>query len=396
MDKKDKTENPEAQSNSEIIEQDAEETENSTAEETVENAATEPAMVKKSAAKLSLLLSLLAVAAVAYLYYQDWQSKQQQTSDVISPEAVQKLQDSDQRLNTEVQNLQNDINQIKQQNTDIETLKQQLEQLTAQFNAFKNQQQQNSSAGSESTFDNSQHESELAEIKLQLRNQARLIAGLQATPSNDQATETKAEELRAEAYEQITKNAATQVLLTTDVLLSTHHVTQAIDALDGYLKVSSLKPVDKNKLLQLLSQLQQIELPDHAQISQQLQALKSTVNALQITTQQSTDEAPKWYERLVSVKKIETESSISSTAQLVSFKTELNRLLYQANLYLMLHDQSGWRSSLKAAVQWVNDEMPEQPELVDSITALMNQSVVAEIPSQVDVSALIAALNRLD
>jgi hypothetical protein len=308
---------------------------------------------------------------------------------------IQQLQDSDQVLSTDLKNAQVDINRVKQQTAQITVVEQQLKQLNEQFNDFKNSQQQISSVGTESQFDNSQNELALADIQLKLTDQARIIAELQATPLITAVPQATPEDLRSDSYQQIEKNAATQVLLTADVLLSTHRLPQAIAALDNYLKVSSLKPVDKNNLLRLLGQMQQIDVPDLAQLSQQLQTLQSSVNDLQVSTQQAASDEPKWYERFVSVQKIETDSSISSTAQLIAFKTELNRLLYQAKLYLMLSDQAGWQSSLSAASQWVKQEMPEHVELSNRIMSLAAQTVVAVIPSEVNIASVIDAMNGL-
>ena len=147
--------------------------------------------------------------------------------------------------------------------------------------------------------------------------------------------------------------------------------------------------------MRLETELQQIDQPDLEQIDQQLQALKLTVNELQVSTEAAVDEEPKWYERFVSVKKIETDNSISSTAQMVAFKTELNRLLYQAKLYLMLNDQAGWQSSLNAAAKWAKDGMPENHELSALVNNLANQKVVAEIPNQVNVATVIDDLKGL-
>lgn len=401
MEKKPKTEVQADENSTELINEHSEHAENpddQQANEATESAVTQAeqsVVVKKSSGGLSLVLSLVSLAAAGYLFYQHWQGNKQTSMQVTSPAVIQQLQDSDQVLSTDLQNTQVDIRQLKQQAAQLTVVEQQLKQLTEQVTTLKNSQQDTNQVGTESLFDNSQNELALAEIQLKLTDQARLIAELQATPSITDGPQATPEDLRSDSYEQIEKNAATQVLLTADVLLSTHRLPQAIAALDNYLKVSSLKPVDKNNLLRLLGQMQQIDVPDLGQLSQQLEALKSTVNELQVPTQQAASDEPQWYERFVSVKKIETDSSISSTAQLIAFKTELNRLLYQAKLYLLLSDQAGWQSSLSAASQWVKQEMPAQGELSNRLMSLADQTVVAVIPSEVNIVSVIDALNGL-
>jgi len=362
----------------------------------VENSAEQPVVVKKSSGGLSLLISLLALAGVVYLFYQDWLNNSQTTNNGVSPAVIQQLQDSAQVLSADLQNVQVDINGIKQQSSQITAVEQQLKQLSEQLdtleNVAQNTQQGSNLTDTDNQFDNSANELALARLQQQLTDQAQTIGVLQSKPS---AIGSPSSSGQTDNLAHIEKSAAIQVLLTTDVLLSTHRIPQALAALDNYLKVSSLKTTDKNKILRLLNQLQQIEQPDLEQIDQQLQALKTTVHALQVSTETNDSDETKWYERFVSVKKIETESNISSTAQMVTFKTELNRLLYQAKLYLMLSDQVGWQSSLNAAAKWVKDEMPENKALSSRITALADQAIVADIPKQLDVAAVIDELSGL-
>ncbi|VAW45715.1 hypothetical protein MNBD_GAMMA02-311, partial [hydrothermal vent metagenome] len=288
----------------------------------VESTEVPPVVAKRSSSGLSLLMSLLALAGVGYLFYKDWQNNGQATNTSVSPALIQQLKDSDQVLSTDLQNVQVDINRVKQQTTQITDIEQQLKQLSDQFVGLENSQQNTLQStkqdGADSQFDNSSNELALARLQQQITNQAQTITELQSTPAVVAGTQSSAPGMLSDTYEQIEKNAAIQVLLTTDVLLSTHRLPQAIAALDNYLKVSGLKSVDKNKLLHLQSELQQIKQPDLEQIDQQLQALKSSVHALQVSTQAAAKDEPKWYERFVSVKKIETESSISSTAQMVA------------------------------------------------------------------------------
>ena len=350
----------------------------------------QPTVIKKSTGGLSLLLALLALAGVAYLYYLHLQND----AGSVSPAVIQQLQDRDNVLKTDLQNAQVDIGRIQQNTAQIKALEQQINQLKDQLS---NTTQSDSDQVSGNQFDNSANETVLAEIKQQLSDQATTIQELQTKSSTDSNTNQTAvpAELMSENFNQIQKNAAIQVLLTTDVLLSTHRLPQAINALDNYLKTSTLKPVDKNHLLRLLSQLQQVNQPDTAAIEQQLQAVKTSVDELQLTTEDQADAELKWYERFISVKKITTETNISSTTELVNFKTELNRLLYQARLYLVLNDQIGWQNSLTAAANWTQQEMPEQQSLSSRFMNLSKQSIVASLPEDLNVNAVINELKGL-
>lgn len=342
----------------------------------------------KSSAGLSLWLSLLAIVGVAFLYYLHWTANSAGADSAVSADVIQQLQDSDQVLKTDLNNAQVDFNRVKQQAKQITAIEKQMDELSKQLSTLKNTGNQPSTT----QFDNSDNESLLAQLQQQLAQQNKAITALQSAATNN-TIQGLGNDVMTGNFNQIEKNTAIQVLLSVDVLLNTHRLPQAITALDNYLKISRLKPLDKNKVLQLLNQLQQVEQPDLSTIKNQLKALNTAVQELQLSTQDLIDEEPQWYERFVSVKKIETESKISSTAQMVTFKTELSRLLYQAQLYLMLKDQSGWKNSLNSAAQWVKAELPENEPLFDQIKNLSKQTVIAAVPDDLNVAAVIEDLN---
>ncbi len=362
--------------------------------------------VKKSSGGLSLILSLLALIGVGYLLYQDWQSNENQGS---LAQVQQLAQDSD-LLSTDIEKIKGEVNQFKLQTAKINANEEQLQNLSDQFNTYQANQsdkEKNSLINADTSgnqtdmvvekkFDNSENERALLQLQQQLTQQAKVISELQSKPVLPATNSAVAHDSsKDDNFEKIEKNTAVQVLLAADMLVNTHRIPQAINTLENYLKVSGLEGGNKRKIKRVLDQLLQVDEPDIKEIDQQLQALKSIINHLQVSTQENTEEEPQWYEKFVSVKKIETDSSLNSTAKLVAFKTELSRLLYQARLYLMLNDQDGWQSSLTEAESWVKGEMPENKSLADRIKALANQVVVAQIPSQLDIPALIDQLNGL-
>jgi len=347
------------------------------------------------------MISLLALAGVAYLLFKDWQDNKQTNDTLISPAAIQQLKDSNQVLSTDIKNIQVEVKRVEQKTAQISGFEQKILQLSNQITEIENlsndaiENNQSGLKAANNPFDNSDNERALAVLQKQIADQAKVISDLQSVPLATAEKQVIAHDLLSDNHDQIEKNAAIQVLLKTDVLLMTHRLPQAIVALNNYLKVSGLKPADKNKISRLLDQLKKIDQPDLKNINQQLMVLKSTINDLQVPTETLSNDESKWYDSFVSVKKIDTENNINSTAQMVAFKTELNRMVYQAQLFLMLSDQSGWRSSLKAAAQLIVKEMPENNELAADIKALSEQFVVAVIPQQVSITTLVDQLKGL-
>ena len=363
-------------------------------------------VVKKSSGALSILLSLLALTGVGYLFYKDWQN----SNTEVSLPKIQQLTEDNELLNTGIERISADVSKLKLQTAKINANEVQLQKLSEQFSAYQSNQSNTEESAIintetsgnhtgmniEKKFDNSENERALLQLQQQLTQQAQVISELQSRPELPLTNSVVAHDSsKDDNFEKIETNTAVQILLATDMLVNTHRIPQAITTLDNYLKTSGLKNENKNKIQRVLDQLMQVEEPNIKAIDQQLQALKTTINNLQIPTQEKSAEESQWYEKFVSVKKIATDSSLNSTAKLVAFKTELSRLLYQARLYLMLNDQDGWQNSLSEAESWVKVEMPENSDLADRIKALGNQIVVAQIPSQINITTLIDQLSGL-
>ncbi len=360
-------------------------------------------VVKKSSGALSILLSLLALTGVGYLFYKDWQN----SNTEVSLPKIQQLTEDNELLNTGIERISADVSKLKLQTAKINANEVQLQKLSEQFSAYQSNTEESAIINTETSgsqtgmntekkFDNSENERALLQLQQQLTQQAQVISELQSRPELPLTNSVVAHDSsKDDNFEKIETNTAVQILLATDMLVNTHRIPQAITTLDNYLKTSGLKNENKNKIQRVLDQLMQVEEPNIKAIDQQLQALKTTINNLQIPTQEKSAEESQWYEKFVSVKKIATDSSLNSTAKLVAFKTELSRLLYQARLYLMLNDQDGWQNSLSEAESWVKVEMPENSDLADRIKALGNQIVVAQIPSQINITTLIDQLSGL-
>lgn len=347
-------------------------------------------VVKKSGVGFSLLLSLLALLATAYLYYLNWNQPVAVDSVNTQDVVLKALQDADQVLRTDLTNTQVDLASVNQQFASLQAeVKQQLNQVNSQSAI-----QSSNSTDSVQEFDNSMNQQSIDQLTNQLNSQAQLITQLQNQLSSNQSSPV-AHELLPENDELRQKRLAVAVLNKLQLLLDTQRLSLAIESLDEFLKVTEIKPVYKSQLEQLSHQLKGVAVPDVGELKQQLTTLKTAVDAFTLNTSAAPKEEGSWYSQLITVKKIANDEAINSTAKLLEFKTELKQALYQAGLFLTLSDQLGWSNSLSDAANLMTEQMPVQKKMIQQLQQMSQLAVAIELPSNIDIQSLIDELKGL-
>lgn len=353
---------------------------------------TDTVVVRKSGGTFSLLLSLLALAAAGYALYLQWQSSEKGTND------------SDRMFEQQLQQLGDEhadsvaaLETITKAN---ENLRQQSAELAVKITNLDNQLQQIKVAGDSDAnvsqaqlFDNSANEVALRQLTLQLQSQEILINQLQSQLES-QANEPMVSQGMVVEQDQVQKALAVKVLNQAETLVELHDFETAGAVLQNFLLVTKLDPTWQVQIKQLADALAQTEQPDLVAMQQTLKNLDGTVNEIQLETEATTDETS-WYHRFVSVKKISDDSAIASSAALVDLKLAIKRQLYLAQLMLSLQDQSGWENSLNQAAELLQDNLPEQTQLLNKLNTLAQQSLLPVVPSEFDTAGLIAQLNGL-
>ncbi|TDR23448.1 hypothetical protein [Marinicella litoralis] len=353
-------------------------------------------VVKKSGAGMAVFLSVLALLATAYLYYQDWKKPDAVMANNSHDEVIKTLLDTDKVLQTDLTNTQVDVNNVKQQLAAIQTaVEQQLNEISQQDSS-----QSASATDPVQVFDNSLNEQSIEQLTQQLNAQSLLITQLQTqiqSQALSAATEPSlvAKEVLPENDGMYLYRMAVDVLNRVRVLIDTQRLSLAIETLDDFLNLTEVEPASMRQMAQLRRQLKSLKSPDFDDLRQQLSDLKLTVDELKLTTEDAEVEESSWYSRLVTVKKIANDEAINSTAKLIEFKTALKQALFQAGLYLTVHDQQGWSDSLTEAVELMKQQMPGQQAVIRQLNQLAKQAVVIELPAEIDIQSLIDELKGL-
>jgi len=362
-------------------------------EATEENAVEQPASEEKQAkggGGLALLLSLVALLAVAYLYYLNWQRGAIEPTAGVDASQMQAWQDEQANLNKALQKAKADINSL-QQTTE------QLEQQVSQQQQQLGQRQGDAvggGGGETLAFDNSPNEQAISQLQQAIADQSRLIQSLQQDiqeSSNPiQPTGPMASAL-ASSQAEMQRQAAVQTVLAVQMMVDSQRIPAAIDTLEQFNQHLNTDVDLQQRLNALAATLRQADLPDLATAKATLASLAQDIEQLKVPTVEA-DEEQAWYEKLISVKKIDEQSPITSTAELMSLKMQLKQHVYEARLNLNLGQASGWQQTLNDAASLVQQQLPNQPALAQSFQQLAQQSITPELPVTYDIEATLAAI----
>ncbi len=334
-------------------------------------------VVKKSSGFFSILLSLVALGLAAFTFYQQWHTP----AAVNSSNEIRSLEQQVQMLTDDLQAQNN-----QQQNT-----AKQVVELTQQNQRINGQLKSLGDSEDQAAFDNSDNEKALQQLTQQLNKQQNLITQLQ-TGSNNQPAIAHEELVLDEVA--IQKSIAVKVLIQAQMLVDLQNIDQAVDVLEKFLLVTTLDANWKNKLRRLVNVLKQVELPDISSLRAELNRIDQMVGSIVLETVEPNVES-RWYDRFVSIRKIDDEANIESSAALIELKSLMQRKLYEARLFLNLQEQNGWENSLLEVAKLIKDNVPKQVDLLGAIESLSQLSLVANIPERFDTESLISELTGL-
>ncbi len=348
-----------------------------------ENVVTEPqVIVKKSSNKLALLLSLLALIASAYLLYVTFLGKPNKQDSQNLANQILDLENANQQLKQ----------QLRQQDQNSSTAIQQLQQ---QIDALANQPKPQADG---LTFDNSGNEAALSQLEAQMKqqfsDQSDELNQLKQQLKTTQPIQSVAKEVLPDPVDLYDSKRAIDALYAADLLIRTQRLPQAISTLEQLLDTANLRTSTQHNIQQLLNSWQRIEQPDTHNLMQQLQQIKSDIKHLKLNTESTTtskDNEP-WYSRFVSVKKINSDAGLADSHQLHLLQAELTQQLLQAEWALTLHQSKAWQTHLTMAAQTLEQTMPGQKTMVQSLNSLASKPVVALLPTPSGIHDLINEL----
>ena len=357
-----------------------------------ENAVEQPASEEKQAkggGGLALLLSLVALLAVAYLYYLDWQGDTTEPPAGVDASEIQVWQDEQEKVASELQNVKADIQSLQQ-------ITEQLQQQVSQQQQVLAQRDGAAVGGGTETlaFDNSPNEQAISQLQQAIANQSRLIQSLQQDIQESgnpiQPTGPMVSAL-ASSQAEMQRQAAVQTVLAVQMMVDSQRIPAAIDTLEQFNQHLNTDVDLQQRMSALAATLRQADLPDLATAKASLGSLAQAIEQLKVPTVEA-DEEQAWYEKLISVKKIDEQSPITSTAELMSLKMQLKQHVYEARLNLNLGQAAGWQQTLNEAASLVQQQLPNQPALAQSFQQLAQQSIIPQLPATYDIEATLAAI----
>ncbi|WP_077410656.1 uroporphyrinogen-III C-methyltransferase [Marinicella sediminis] len=346
---------------------------------------------KQSGGGLSLLFSLLALGATGYLYYQQWQSSATPKASNLSGQ-LQPLADANQVLATDLTNLNVDVKQL---NGELTTLRQQVQDLAAQLA----QRPQPATVGP-AEFDNSANMAALQALSQQLTAQQSRIEQLQqqlAAQLNQAPATSQSQPLSTVDHGLLwDQQAALLALDQVSLWVTGNQPDKARQVVNDFVTQPPTDAQIAGLMTALNQTLQTVNEPDVQGLRQQLAALKQAVEQLRLASNEAVSTEAKWYEQLISVKKIaEDQSTVQSSLQLMTLKANLTQLLNQAEWSLLMHDQSGWQNHLSEARQLLEQKLPAAQHILEQLGDLAAQQVSVIWPDELNLPALKTTIKGL-
>lgn len=343
-------------------------------------------IVKKTGGAFSLLVAILALGLAAYTFYIQWQQSSSASTDEFSG-LVQEIE----QLKTSFDSISSESMKNKNAYSSVNRL---ITEQGERLSKLENQEPQTITGAHEvQEFDNSVNERVLRQLTQQFNAQQKLIAQLQNELANRPNTPTAQEEILLD-QEVIDKARAAQTLSHVQMMVDNQNISGAIDALENFLLLTDLNNNWKSKFNGLTTTLKSVEIVDIDRIKNQLEELESVVDNIQLAIQSEAEEGH-WYERFVSVKKIDENAGVESSVELFEVKTAIKRKLYEAKLYLSIQDQSGWQKSLSEANEIASAQLSNEEKLRNQLEVLANELVINKIPESFDTEAIISELKGL-
>lgn len=337
-------------------------------------------IVKKGSSVLALLLSLLALGGCGYLFYLKY----------VAPQNDQTQQQMA-AIDKQSQSLEQDLNQLDNKfSAQLQKLQQQLQQQAATITQLQTTStQQTTQPTTEQLLDHFAEQSELETLQQQLTEQQQKLKQLknswQQTTNSVQPTANQDFRQQTQELNQLLdRNRLLNKLYVIKNLLQIKDFEQAQQQLEQV--TQQLPATVKNQAEQLLQRWQTVQQPNLAAIQKQLNKAKKKASklSLQVEQQQAKEqEKEAWYNRFVSIKKIDQKNNLENSNQLQLLKIQITQNLLQAEWSLTLQQQQNWQRQLNQAANLLTQKMPYEQQLQQLLRNLSKQSIaVNPLPSE--------------
>jgi uncharacterized protein HemX len=405
--------------NNQVMETLAEETkeeisENLNKPEITEKQQAETIVIKKGGflAFFSFVLSLVAIAASAYLYLQYQKPNQQDPVTIDVNQWKKPLADLDSKLI-------NNINQLKSQMTQSQ---QQNQALSAQLQQIKNELSQSkplelTSESTQALFDEDSFTKKIEDIEAQINQNKQLYESVSAEVSksnNSQKQElTKLQTLFAnqpakptviqpekrdpnEFKFEMAENLLQAAIIQLDVHKNLNQTNKLLDEASAQVKQIPGQTFANFafEIEQTMQTLAKIDLVDAEKVAKQISGLKSQVSSLSFESPKVEEQnESSWFDKLVVIRKIDEDSTQKLTAaeQMVIY-SQLNNAFDMLNFALLSQNQSKWNASIAQ----INDLLAKyfannSIEIQNQLSSLSELQLNPEYPS---ISSLLTSFKQ--
>ena len=366
-----------------------------------------PKKTSSGVAWLGILLSLAALAVSAYtLYFYHLKNTPQQTPDFSADfnnvnTQIEANQTSLQQQAASISSLEQQLSQLQSQierltDADIETepseavdlspVQQQLDELQQQIAEITQTQTQlqtavQSALNQEQTPAIQTPQVSVAEFRnavvkldaLEQQLQNNLLLQQQASTSNGETPETQPSILPYTINKQL---ALAELYLNLDLPQA------AVESLNTVINNESRTayPGFVGQMERAVQQINNTAAIDSAALQNQLQQLDTAIQDLQLNTQETEITDGSWYDKFITIRKVDNTAAVQSSTELSLLKSALQHQVMLAQLALQTKNQSQWTAHLADALEGIRSHFPEQTALIEQIESLQQQQIQPTYP----------------
>jgi hypothetical protein len=350
---------------------------------------TDKVVVKKSGGGLALLMALIALGISGYLFYKDWLAAREDAGQNKSGEFLQQLNTHKSMSAKNSLEFQQQLDQVSQSVKQVEA---ELNDLKTDISTSSNESSNN--LGELVSFDNSANLAAIEALQSELTTQNQLLLSMQSQLAAQPTTPTT-QEFSSDYLAKLQRSTAVQALVSAQTLLESGQIVMASTSLENYLLGATIDDNYQRKIQNKVNQIKDIKQPDSIKLTQRLSHVGKAIKDLTIPTENTENSDTSWYDRFISVKKINEGSQVDSSFELLSLKAELSNRLNAAKLLLTLKDQQGWQHALNQAADLLQQNMPQQQALVNQLQKLAGEPIVATVPENIALMKLVDELKGM-
>jgi len=378
-------------------------------QDTIEATATvieETKPVKKSSGGIAWLGLLVALGALALSAYNHYFGEQNPTE--------QQLPDYSAEINSLTTQSQSQQSAVDQHTETIRDIEQQLQQLQARMETLSSNP---ATTEPPETVDLSPLQQQLDTLQNELaqirQTQQQLQTSMASIPTEQTTSEPTPQVslsqfqnamVRMDALEQRLQDSLQQQVQSTqqqaatpsvlaytinkqlalaELYLSLDLPQAAIESLQVAINNESRKsyPGFTGQIERAVQQINSTAAVDNNSMSNQLQQIDTAISQLQLATQKTEVGNGSWYDKFITIRKVDNNAAVQSSTELNLLKSALQHQLMLAQLALQTKNQNQWDAHLNNISTGLQAHFAEQQALITQVESLRQQQIRPQYPS---------------